>query len=355
MGSSIKQPRWKTVEYTKNQIVNAGKIIRKSRQNDDEYKLAIDVIDNWRAAHAFPLHVIYVHLRRMCENKNNVIVAERLKRLDSIIQKLVREKTMNLWTMQDLGGCRVIVPTVEEVYQCSDEYENSRKRHKKIREYDYIQQPKTSGYRSLHVIYEYKSDRVDTYNKKMLIEIQYRTHLQHLWATAVETMGLFTKETIKSGQGSDEIKRFFVLVSALFAKREERPIPPNVVDDLNEIVSEIESLNAEKNYLDFLSGIQVAAVHQEDNSKKGSKKNKDGYCILILNYDTRRLQIKRFMLSEIEEANRIYNAIESSQAETNVDAVLVRVSSFKELKKAYPNYFSDIEEFITIVKTYLRF
>ncbi len=30
-------------------------------------------------------------------------MAERLKRLDSIINKLKREKTMSLWTMQDLG------------------------------------------------------------------------------------------------------------------------------------------------------------------------------------------------------------------------------------------------------------
>ena len=88
MNNLIKQPRWKTVEYTRSQIVNAGKIIRKNDQSTDEYRHAIDIVDNWRAAHAFPLHVIYVHLRRMCHNKDNVIVAERLKRLDSIIKKI---------------------------------------------------------------------------------------------------------------------------------------------------------------------------------------------------------------------------------------------------------------------------
>lgn len=353
MISSTNQPRWKTVEYSKKQIVNAGKIVTQNNQNTDEYKHALDIIDNWRAAHAFPLHVIYMHLRRMCKNKNNVIVAERLKRLDSIVAKLIREKTMNLWRMQDLGGCRVIVATVEEVYTYSDEYENSKKRHIKKREYDYIKNPKTSGYRSLHIVYEYKSDSVDKYNKNMLIEIQYRTHLQHLWATAVETMGMFTKEAIKSGQGSDEIKRFFVLVSALFAKKEGQPIPPNVVDDLDEIISEIEILNAEKNYLDFLSGIQVAAVNQKYNSEKGTSKKNNGYCILILNYNIRRLRIIPFMSSKIDEANKMYNNIERTRAE-KIDAVLVRVSSFDKLKKAYPNYFSDIREFINIVKSYLK-
>ena len=354
MSPSINQPRWKTVEYTRSQIVKAGKIIRQNSQNTDKYKCAIDIVDNWRAAHAFPLHVIYVHLRRMCKNKANVIVAERLKRLDSIIKKLVREPNMNLWTMQDLGGCRVVVPTLEEVYKYSVDYEKSRKRHIKKREYDYIKNPKASGYRSLHIVYEYKSDSVDTYNRNMLIEIQYRTHLQHLWATAVETMGLFTKEAIKSGQGSDEIKRFFILISALFAMREGQPIPPNVVDDIDEIVSEIESINAKNKYLDFLSGIRVAVDHQENKFRNRSIKGNVGYCILILNYNTKRLQIKQFKSSEIDEANKIYNLIESTRAESKIDAVLVRVSSFKELKKAYPNYFSDIKEFVSIVKSYLK-
>jgi len=35
-----------------------------------------------------------------------------------------------------------------------------------------------------------------------------------------------------------------------------------------------------------------------------------------------------------------------------IDAVLVRVTSFKELKKAYPNYFNDIGEFVDKVKAY---
>lgn len=350
MSSNINQPRWKKVEYSRSQIVNAGKSIRENNQSSDEYKSAIAVIDNWRASHAFPLHVIYTHLRRMCSGNKNVIVAERLKRLDSIVKKLERESNMNLWTMQDLGGCRVIVPKIDDVYKYANQYDKSRKRHIKKKEYDYIKNPKSSGYRSVHVVYQYQSDSVDTYNKNMLIEIQYRTHLQHLWATAVETMGLFTKEAIKSGQGSDDVKRFFVLVSALFAKKEGQPIPPNVVDDVDEIVMEIEHLNAENNYLDFLSGIRVAVENQEEMLKS----IKVGYYILILNYNNRRLKIKHFKSSEIDEANNIYNSIESTRAESKIDAVLVRVSSFKDLKMAYPNYFSDIGEFVNIVKSYLK-
>ena len=354
MNSIVKQPKWKAVEYSRNQIIKAGKTIKRASATTDEITYATKVIDNWRASHAFPMHVIYMHLRRMEKSNNGIVVAERLKRLDSIVNKLKREPTMSLWAMQDLGGCRFIVPTVEDVYYYANKYENSRKRHELVATNDYIKQPKISGYRSLHRVYKYHSDSVDSYNKNMLIEIQFRTHLQHLWATAVETMGLFTKEAIKSGQGTNDVKRFFQLTSALLAIKEHQPIPPNVVNDVDEIVSELEEINARNNYLDFLSGIRVAVNFQKDKIKNNKAKNIAQYYILILNYNTRRLSIKSYTTSQIDEANTVYNSIENTRAEEKIDAVLVNVSSFNALKSAYPNYFSDIGEFVEIIKNFLK-
>lgn len=350
-----KQPKWKTVEYSQNQIIKAGKIIKNDNALPQEIEKAINVIDNWRAAHAFPMHIIYMHLRRMAISVNqNIIVAERLKRLDSIINKLKREQTMSLWAMQDLGGCRFIVPTIEDIYNYANKYENSRKRHELISTNDYIKQPKPSGYRSLHRVYKYHSDYTNTYNKNMLIEIQFRTHLQHLWATAVETMGLFSNKAIKSGQGTKDVKRFFQLTSALLAIKEHQPIPPDVINDVDEIVSELEIINARNNYLDFLSGICVAVDFQNNKLKNSISHSKAQYYILILNYNTRKLSVKSYIPSQIDEANRAYNYIESTQAKGKIDAVLVNVSSFNALKSAYPNYFSDIGEFIYIIESYLQ-
>ena len=64
----------------------------------------------------------------------------------------------------------------------------------------------------------------ETYNKNMLIEIQFRTKLQHIWATAVEMMGIYTKSNLKSSKGNKDVLRFFVLVSSIFAKMENMPI-----------------------------------------------------------------------------------------------------------------------------------
>lgn len=348
--NSISQPRWKVVEYSKNQIINAGKTIKKDNASDEDVKQALLVIDNWRSAHAFPLHIIYTHLRRFAKNNKDIIVSERLKRLDSILGKLKREPTMSLWTMQDLGGCRFVVPNVGDVYTYVEKYEKSRKRHILKNQYDYIKNPKKSGYRSVHMVYQYKSDRIETYNRNMLIEIQFRTHLQHIWATAVETMGLFTKEAIKSGQGSDDVKRFFALISSVFALREGQNTVPETDSNLDALLAEIQTLDDTHQYLSFLSGINVAI----DKQKTYKGKYLNSYYLLILNYNTRMLSIKQYKASDFEKANTVYNEIEQQRAEANIDAVLVRSNSFDTLRSAYPNYFSDLTEFLDIVKSYLR-
>ena len=352
MQDVIKQPKWTVVEYTKSQIIKAGRTIRHEESTDEQKAYAVKVIDNWRAAHAFPLHVLYMHLRRMAANHSEIIVAERLKRLDSILNKLKREKTMSLWTMQDLGGCRFIVPTIEDVYLYADRYEKSRKRHELKNTYDYIKEPKLSGYRSLHKVYEYHSDKTETYNNNMLIELQFRTHLQHLWATAVETMGVFTKEDIKSGQGSADVNRFFMLVSSLFAIREGQPVVPGMSNSIADLVSELKTLNDNNHYLKLLSGIKVGIKFQQRQKNKIPPNT--AYYMLILNYETRRLSVQYFMSSEIERANQVYNFVENSKKDAQIDVVLVRVRSVDMLKKAYPNYFSDLSEFTYIVNKYLQ-
>lgn len=344
----ILQPRWKKAEYSRNQIIKAGKKVRNPETNEEEVNTSITIIDNWRASHAYPLHVFYMYLRRMSNNSKSIIVAERLKRLDSIIAKLKREPTMSLWSMQDLGGCRFIVSTVDEVYMYSKKMEQSSIRHKHISTYDYIKNPKISGYRSLHLVYQYYSDKVETYNKNMLIEIQFRTYLQHIWATALETMGLFTKQALKAGEGNKDINRFFSLISSLFAIEEENEIIPGTTHIKEELVSEIEEINSRCRYIDILSAIKVAINHQDSHMVK------NGYSILILNYETHMLRIKSYMPSQNEKANNEYKEIEKRVQNENIDAVLVRVSSFQMLKAAYPNYFSDISNFIERVKNYLK-
>lgn len=268
---------WEVPKYSKSEINKAGSIIANPSSTKEDRDNALIILNNWRAAHTYPLQVICSNLRL---RNPGAIVVQRLKRLDSITGKIERFPDMSLYRMQDLGGCRVIVDTVDQVYEAIEKYKNSRIRHILKREYDYIQNPKDSGYRSYHMVYQFRSDKKETYNKNMLIEIQFRTKLQHIWATAVEMMGIYTKSNLKSSQGNEDILRFFVLISSVFAKMENTPICSNTSNDYNMLISEIKQIDKKINIVSRLSALSVAINHTNANKKMKGK----GYYVLILNY-----------------------------------------------------------------------
>lgn len=331
------QRTWEIPLYSKSQINKAGKIIADITTTKEEKKKALEILNNWRASHAFPLQVICDNLRK---HNKNAIVVQRLKRLESIIGKIERFPTMQLYKMQDLGGCRVIVDTIDQVYEAVDNFKKSRIRHVFKRKYNYIENPKESGYRSYHMVYQYHSDRNETYNKNMLIEIQFRTQLQHTWATAVEIMGIYTKSALKASQGDNEILRFFTLVSSLFALKEKTPTCPNTSDKIQDLLSEIDLLNKKHHILSILKAFNVTIKHKE-----ASKEKKDYYYVMVLNYVRSCVNIHKFDKSEINIATKAYDELEKRATEGE-NVVLVSASSFDALRIAYPNYFADIRKFI---------
>lgn len=345
MNNKIKREQWEIPKYSKSEINRAGSIMANSSSSIENHKQALIILNNWRASHAYPLQVICNNLRL---RNPNAIVVQRLKRLDSITRKLERFPDMSLYRMQDLGGCRVIVDTVDQVYDAIRKYKNSHIRHILKREYDYIQNPKLSGYRSYHMVYQFQSDKKETYNKNMLIEIQFRTKLQHIWATAVEMMGIYTKSQLKASIGDKDILRFFVLVSSVFAKMENMPISPNTNDDYNILISEIRQIDKKLNLVSRLSALSVAINHTNtDKAIKGKK-----YYVLILNYKKKLLRVRGFSPSQIELATKVYNDIEATN-NLEVDVVLVSATSFDSLRAAYPNYFNDISQFVDMMRRIL--
>lgn len=340
MTNKLSYNNWEQPKYSKKQIERAGRIIANKNSSQDELNQALDILNNWRSSHAYPLQVIANNLRR----KNpNAIIVQRLKRLDSISGKLERFPEMSLYKMQDLGGCRVIVDSIDQVYISLNRYKSSRIRHILKKENDYIQNPKPSGYRSYHMVYQYHSDDNEIYNKNMLIEIQFRTKLQHIWATAVEVMGVYTKSQLKASIGDKDILRFFTLVSSVFALKEGTPVCPNTSNDYNTLVSEIKNIDRKLNLISRLSALSVAIKHANDNLKG------KGYYLLQLNFKKKVLRVNGFPTKQIELATNVYNRIEAIN-NPNMDAVLVSATSFEALKAAYPNYFTDITTFVEMMR-----
>lgn len=344
MNSQNQREIWEVPKYSKSEINRAGSIIADPSSFKEERDNALIILNNWRATHAYPLQVICSNLRL---RNPDAIVVQRLKRLDSIIDKLKRNPDMNLYRMQDLGGCRVIVNNIDQVYESVNKYKNSRIRHILKREYDYIQNTKVSGYRSYHIVYQFQSDKKETYNKNMLIEIQFRTQLQHIWATALETMGIYTKTALKASMGDKNILRFFLLVSSVFALMENVPICPNTSDDYDILISETKKIDKKLNIISRLSALSVAIKHTNEKYTK-----EKGYYLLQLNLSKKLLKINKFSTKQIELATSIYDKIESLN-NPDIDVVLVSATSFDTLKYAYPNYFTDISKFVNIMRTIL--
>src|SRR5207249_1633670 len=132
-----------------------------------------------------------------------------------------------LTQMQDIGGCRAVVNSVDEVTKLVASYGRSRFAHEFRSEKDYIETPKEDGYRSHHLIYQYKAKlgQNNSYDK-LRIEIQLRTVLQHAWATAVEAVGIFTKQALKANVGNKDWLRLFALMGSEIAALEHTSLVP---------------------------------------------------------------------------------------------------------------------------------
>jgi hypothetical protein len=111
------QMPWTKPRNGRARVTAAGKVISGRREPSDDLDMdsALSIAGNWRSSHGYPLHVFKTMLRGRAKKVDpRALVAQRLKRLPSIITKLQRFRAMQLSTMQDLGGCRAVVRTVVE-------------------------------------------------------------------------------------------------------------------------------------------------------------------------------------------------------------------------------------------------
>ena len=196
------------------------------------------LVNKWRASHSRPLNTFRMNLRRRVDDSD--IVAQRLKRLPSIIAKLERLRWLKLSRMQDIGGCLAIVGSADDGFKLAADFADSKIRHELVRYDNYIDQPRRSGYRSLHMVYSYHTERNDLWNGlKTEIQVRSQHQHQHQWATAVETVGTFTGDSLKSGIGDRDWLRFFAPMSSVIAEREGTAVVPDTPTNRRELVGEI--------------------------------------------------------------------------------------------------------------------
>lgn len=343
------------IRYTNGEIDRAGKALIEHSEDSTEYLAGLEVINNWRASHQYPLNTFVATLHDRTRKYKRAIIAQRLKRLPTIINKVQRYPDMRLSRMQDIGGARAILGTIKQVRQLEETYlSGGRLTHRlKIPHKDYITNPKDDGYRGVHLVYEYNNtlarNAAAQEYKGILIEIQIRTRLQHSWATAVEAMGAFMGESFKNGQGSDDWREFFALASSAFAQVEKCPPCPQHTDlEPAEIYKRLSDIDKRIDALQHLESLTQAA--QAIQRHIGSQKKRHlHYTIISLDLDKQLVEIWAFSKDQFDKATKALSDLEK-RSSGKYDQVLVSVSSIISLKEAYPNYFLDISDFVSRIR-----
>lgn len=347
---------WEKPKFIRGRVDAAGRQLVDPSTSPEDQEVAWQIANNWRASHHYPLLATRMTLEGRAKRiANGREVAQRIKKLTSIETKLLRNPKMQLSQMQDLGGCRAIMPTLGDVTKLVEAYRRADTRNAKDEgkvcsklardPYDYIANPKADGYRGVHLVYKYNSANKDyeAFNGHR-VEIQLRSRLQHYWATTVEVVDTIAQEGIKAGRGSADWRRFFALMSSAIARKEGTALVPETPSLEAELFAEISDL-AERLQVDSRLrsySVSVAA----DRVVPGSE-----IFLLTLDLNARKLQVTGFGRKDLAEANEALFAAEKVHfGDANYNSVLVGLDKLKSLKRAYPNYQLHTEEFLQFLQ-----
>jgi len=198
-----------------------------------------------------------------------------------------------------------------------------------------IATPKPDGYRSIHLVYQIKKE------PSIFIEIQMRSNLQHIWATAVEVLGTLMNSSFKSGYGEKRWLDLFTYLSSAFALKEGHPVLKE-----HELLSKKQILDRLKKLIKELKAIEQLNVYTtiyKISSKEFREKGRSGsYSLILLDSHKNTISVTSFSSNNIEDATSLYMEEEKKNYnDINVNVVLVNTGDVKKLEASYPNYFMD--------------
>lgn len=319
---------------SKSRVNRAGDNVRAGAATDDD----ATVIETWRAAHRGVLNTFQAILRNRTRG-SDITVAQRHKRKRTIFDKLRRLPRMQLSRMDDVAGCRLIFRTIKDLYAFRAQFHKARFDHIRrndLDKYDYIKHPKDTGYRGIHDVYEYdvRSD-VGKPLAGLYVEIQYRTLVQHAWATAVELIGFVTESQPKFKQGDKRYETAMSFAGEILARAFEKSKGPYPLFDDREVVRRFVDIDHEIELLRTLRGLNAA--------DKAVTENRNAILIFSSAGD---LEVQTFR----DATDALQALFDLERKYPDRDIVLVRADTSDEVRLAFKNYFSDARDFIRLVE-----
>ncbi len=341
-------------------IRKIGEKLREGIELTEEEKLEFD---NFREAHNIIIKLFTIELKKVNFSKQH-LTASRNKRIETIISKLCRPEKPKLDRIHDIAGTRIIFENIKSLEDYIDILENTELVNfkEKINEdknrYNYIKNPKSDGYRSIHKVFYYSSNiPYSTLNEKSFnlenkkIELQLRTRLQHIWATTVEIYDIINKSNIKTGTHNKlETKEglFFKNCSLVFEGIES--------NDVEKIKININKIFRDKDLVEIYN--RLKGIKNIKNIQLPKTLGSDEVFILIT--DLNKGKTTFFTTDPIEKndkqdtflINASYRRLEEKNTKGEYILLLLTLGDIKKLKNVYPNYFLNTNEFISILKKY---
>ncbi len=319
-------------------IDNIGNLLKKEA---DLNKSDLKTLLQWRNSFSPILEYYYSKLKKDVNGDNLVVLARRLKRIESIQIKLKRFKTMRLSTFQDVAGVRVVLKSEYALNEVFAKLRSQSTINKLKRIDNYCSTPKDDGYRGIHLVYQNASSN--------LIEIQLRTELQHIWATAVEIYGELQSTSFKTGEGDKKWKEFFLLLSSYFAIKEKAiPAKEHIKLSKSKIRSLLKKAIKELNVIEKLNAstnsIQVIVSKFNESGKTGK------YALLELDLKKKTTTVQIFNKKDQSKAIEIYTQRELDMKKSDQkNIVFVNIEDLDKIQKSYPNYFLNTQKLLEIL------
>ena len=186
---------------SKTQVDQLGDRLRKGKIAEGDFR----ELDAYRRSFAEAYEEIVAIVRNATQLEPT---GRPAKSTTSIIEKLRRE-TIRLSQMQDIAGCRVVVPNMQVQDQVVEQLKSALPKAVVV---DRRKQP-SFGYRAVHVV-------ATARNKP--IEVQVRTELQHVWAQMSERLGDLVGPAVKYGGGDSDAQQILARISRATASFEEK-------------------------------------------------------------------------------------------------------------------------------------
>lgn len=310
-------------------VYRLGKEIVKNNGEVTEAQLVM--LQEFRTSFSQPLTTTFHQLRRITDKVDkDTIVAFRLKRIGTIINKLLRKQDRYLTTMGDIAGIRCIFKTKTDLEKALELIKSKFTIEEKIR--NHYEDTKDIGYKGIHV---YIKDHLS--NKK--IEIQLRTIKDHNWATLVEITDILYDLRLKEmGFKSDEkFARFHALMSS---DKELTKDEANLVYDVLK----------QHNFITRLSN--TFRKNNNEVKKRWSELNKTNSYFLL---EASKNKIPTLMsFNNFKNAEEEYFKRYKENDTAEIVLTSIRKPNFRQITIAYANYILSYHNFINDIKPILK-